>query len=53
MFKYCLKSKRNTKNVNSKVLETTNGRAMLLSNVLYAVVKNQISERTRIKRIIK
>ena len=31
MLIYCLKCKKNTKNVNSKVLKTNNGRAMLLS----------------------
>ena len=31
MSTYCLKCKQNTENVNSKVLKTKNGRAMLLS----------------------
>ena len=31
MFTYCLKCKRNTKNIDSKMLETKNGRLMLLS----------------------
>ena len=30
MSTYCLKCKKNTKNVNSKVLKTKNGRSMLL-----------------------
>ena len=31
MLTYCLKCKRNTENVGSKVLKTKNGRSMLLS----------------------
>ena len=30
MLKYCLKCKKNTRNVDSKVLKTKNGRTMLL-----------------------
>ena len=32
MLTCCLKCKRNTKNINSKMLETKNGRLMLSSN---------------------
>ena len=31
MLTYCLKCKRNTNNIDSKMLETKNGRLMLLS----------------------
>ena len=31
MLTYCLKCKRNKKNIDSKMLETKNGRTMLLS----------------------
>ena len=31
MLKYCLKCKRNTGNIDSKVLKTKNGKTMLLS----------------------
>ena len=31
MESYCLKCKRNTENINPKVLATSNGRAMILS----------------------
>ena len=31
MLSYCLKCKRNTESINSKVLKTTNGRKMILS----------------------
>ena len=31
MLSYCLKCKRNTESINPKVLETTNGKAIILS----------------------
>ena len=31
MSSYCLKCKKNTENINSKVLKTNNGKTMLLS----------------------
>ena len=31
MLSYCLKCKRNTKSINPKVSQTTNGKAMILS----------------------
>ena len=31
MLSYCLKCRRNTENINSKVSKTTNGKAMILS----------------------
>ena len=31
MMSYCLKSRKNTENVDPKVIKTKNGRAMLLS----------------------
>ena len=41
MLSYCLRCKRNTESINPKVLKTTNDKAIILSNVLYVVVKNQ------------
>ena len=37
---YCLKCKKNTENINPKVLATSNGRAMILSKCEYVVVQN-------------
>ena len=37
MLSYCLKSKKHTKNVDSKALKTKNGR----TNVLHVVVKSR------------
>ena len=51
MLPYCLKCKKDAENVNSKVLKTKIGRAMLLSKQEYAVVKITIYERTRSTRI--
>ena len=31
MLSYCLKCKKNTKNINQKVSKTSNGKAMILS----------------------
>ena len=50
MLPYCLKCKKDAENVNSKVLKTKSGRAMLLSKQEYAVVKITIYERTRSTR---
>ena len=41
MLSYCLKCKRNTESINPKVSKTINGKAIILSTVLYVVVKNQ------------
>ena len=41
MLTYCLKCKKNTKNIDAKMVKTKNGRFVLSSNVLYVVVKNQ------------
>ena len=38
---YCLKCKKNTKNIDAKMMKIKNGRFMLSSNVLYMTVKNQ------------
>ena len=46
MLPYCLKCKKDAENVNSKVLKTKNGRAMLLPKYTYTVVKFTIYERT-------
>ena len=51
MLPYCLKCKKDAENVNSKVLKTKNGRAMLLSEQEYALVKITIYEKIRSKRI--
>ena len=40
MLTYCLKFKKDTKNVNSKMLETKNGRSMLLSKCAICYSKN-------------
>ena len=40
MESYCL-DRRYTKNINPRVSGISNGKAMILSNVQYAVVKNQ------------
>ena len=40
MESYCLKCKKNTENINPKVLATSNGRAMILSKLQYVVVQN-------------
>ena len=34
MKSYCLKCRKDTENINSKVLKTSNGRTMLLSNCI-------------------
>ena len=39
MLTYCLKCKKDAENVNSKLLKTKNGRAMLLSK--YAVCSSE------------
>ena len=41
MESYYLKCKKHTKNINSQVSSTSNGKMMIFSNVQYAVVKNQ------------
>ena len=40
MLSYCLKCKRNTKNINPKVSKTTNGKAMILSTCAICGSKN-------------
>ena len=32
MLSYCLKCRKNTKNINTKISETSNGKTMILSN---------------------
>ena len=54
MLTYCLKCKKDTKNVNSKVVKIKNGRTMLLLKC--AVCSNKkikIYERTRSKGNVK
>ena len=42
MKSYCLKCRKDTENINPRVLGTSTGKAMiLLSNVQYVAVKNQ------------
>ena len=45
MLTYCLKCKRNTKNIDSKMLETKNGRLMSLSK--YAICSGKKSRFTK------
>ena len=40
MESYCLKCKKNTENINPEISITSNGKAMILSNCAYVVVKN-------------
>ena len=42
MLTYCLKCKRNTKNIDSKMLKTKNGRLMLSSKRAVCVSKKSI-----------
>ena len=46
MLTYCLKCKKNTKNIDANMMKTKNGRLM------YLAVKIKIYERTRSRRII-
>ena len=41
MFSYCLKCKKNAESIDPKISATSNGRTMILSDVLYVAVKNQ------------
>ena len=41
MLSYCLKHKKNTESINSRVSKTTNVKTMILSNVQCVVVKSQ------------
>ena len=53
MMAYCLKCKKNTKNVDANRMKTKNGRFVVdHQNVMYVAVENQIYERTRSRRII-
>ena len=52
MLSYCLKCKKNTENVDSKVLKTKN-RTMFLSNCAVYSSEIKIYERTRSKMNIK
>ena len=45
MLTYCLKCKKDTKNIDSKKLKTKNGRSMVL-NVLY-VIKTRTSKKQK------
>ena len=40
MESYCLKCKKHTKNIDPKILGTSNGKVMILSNRKYVVGKN-------------
>ena len=41
MKSYCLKCRKDTENINPKVLKTSNNRIMVLLTVKYMEVKNQ------------
>ena len=41
MLTYCLKCKKNTKNIDAKMMKTKNDRLVLYQNVLYGAVKNR------------
>ena len=42
MLRYCLKCKKNTKNIDAKMMKTKNGRFMSSSKcAVYVAVKNQ------------
>ena len=41
MKSYCLKSRKNTENINPRVSKTSNGRTMLLSKCAICDIKNQ------------
>ena len=41
MESYCLKCKKHTKNINPQVSSTGNGKLMILSKCVIAVVENQ------------
>ena len=40
MLTYCLRCKKNTKNVDSKVIQTKNDKTTLSSKCVYVVVEN-------------
>ena len=41
MLTYCLKCKKNTKNIDAKMMKIKNGRFVLSSKCAYMTVKNQ------------
>ena len=53
MLTFCLKCKRYTQIVDSKMLETKNGRLLLSKCAIYGSKKIKIYERTRSRRIFK
>ena len=54
MLSHCLKCKKNTENINPKVLQISNGKTMLLSKCAMSGTKKiKTYERTRNKRNIK
>ena len=50
---FCVKCRKNTKNVNSKIFETKNSRLVMQSNCAVWELKVKICERTRSKRNVK
>ena len=46
MESYCLKCKKNTKNINPKMLSISNGKAMILSKCAISGSKKSRSKRT-------
>ena len=41
MKSYCLKCRKDTENINPRVLKTSNGKKCYYQNVQYVIVKNQ------------
>ena len=39
---YCLSCKKDTRNINPKVIKTKNNRKMMLSDVLFVIIKSLI-----------
>ena len=53
MLTYCLKCKRNTKNIDAKMIKTKNGRLALSSKcVVCGSKKSRFMKKTRSKKII-
>ena len=44
---YCLSCKKNTKNINSKVIKTKNNRKMMLSRCSFCLIYNTNQDRIK------
>ena len=54
MLSYCLKCKKNTESIDTKVSATSNGRTMILSKcAICGSIKSKFIKKTRNKRVIK